>query len=59
MARFVMIAAFLPLMACGTGDGNDDFLFPEDCDNGIDDNGNGLVDCDDDQCGGAFIYFEF
>jgi hypothetical protein len=49
-----VVALFLLVGAC-SGDDSDptEPLGPEICDNGVDDNGNGLVDCDDGQfCGG-------
>lgn len=49
MPRFAIL-----LVAC-SGSSTDDtpFVGPETCDNGVDDNGNGLVDCaDTDFCGG-------
>ena len=55
MSRFTSFLVLpLFLTACTAG-GDDTFtlLDPEVCDNGIDDNGNGLVDCDDASfCGG-------
>jgi hypothetical protein len=39
-------ASLLNSNGCGNGGGND----PEICDNGVDDDGDGLVDCDDPDC---------
>jgi hypothetical protein len=48
-----VVALFLVAGACSGDDGGPPPLGPETCDNEIDDNGNGLVDCDDTQfCGG-------
>lgn len=53
MSALALLAA-LSLSACSGTDPGADFIPAEICDNGIDDNGNGLVDCDDSAfCGGA------
>jgi hypothetical protein len=53
MSRFA-VALFLVVGACsGDDDGTTEPIGPETCDNGVDDNGNGLVDCEDSTfCGG-------
>lgn len=54
MVRLTLVAAVSLLVSCADGDTDTTFVFPEICGNGIDDNGNGLIDCADSTfCGGS------
>lgn len=53
MQRLFPLSLLLVLTACSGTGGDDTFTRPENCDDGVDNNDNGLVDCDDTQfCGG-------